>query len=125
MRELLFRGKTVDKDKWVEGWYGEKSFGAWPLRPAITPFEDARRGHLYYEEVKPDTVGQYTGLDDKNGKRIFEGDIVKVDGKHYEVQYMLGQFFVGINMPIAYKRFECEVIGNIHDDPDLIGGSNA
>lgn len=73
-----------------------------------------------YGQVDPDTVGQYTGLTDKNGQKIFEGDIVKVDGKHYEVKYVLGQFFVGLNMPIAYKRFECEVVGNIHDNPELL-----
>ena len=82
-------------------------------------------GYVNYRvgwEVDPATIGQYTGLKDKNGKKIFEGDIVKFDKKYYEVKYEMGQFFFGINMPIAYKRFEIEVIGNIHDNPELLKG---
>lgn len=121
MREILFRGKATTgfyarhfvfgylvKDFWHQGDCG------------IHPIYKEQGGYI---EVDPETVGQYTGLTDKNGKKIFEGDVVKVEGKPYEVKYMLGQFFVGINMPIAYKRFDCEVIGTIHDNPELLEGN--
>ena len=127
MREILFHGKRKDNGEWVEGYLFDDGMvdskrmfiGSLVITEHKGLGEDVWDiGHAFYE-VLPETVGQYTGLPDKNGKRIFEGDIVKVEGKHYEVKYMLGQFFIGINMPIAYKRFECEIVGNIHDNPEL------
>lgn len=122
MREILFRGKEIDTGKWIEGWYERYPFGRWPLKDAIVPAKRAEEGCCRHAEVDPDTIGQFTGMVDKNGKKIFEGDIVFVPrmGKSYEVKYMLGQFFVGINYPIAYERHTCEVIGNIHDNPELV-----
>lgn len=116
MREIIFRGKRIDNGEWIVGSYIHLNVNA----------DFICHGRSFNSlipikiEVIPETVGQYTGLTDKNGTKIFEGDIVKVEGKLYEIKYMLGQFFVGINMPIAYKRFDCEVIGNIHDNPELI-----
>lgn len=123
MREILFKGKRIAVRDWVYGFYVHIPKGRWCDNEYLiqTVDEDGSIGKLC--NIDPDTVGQYTGLKDRNSERIFEGDIVKVDGKHYEVKYMFGQFFVGMNMPIAYKRFDCEVIGNIHDNPELLEGT--
>jgi len=113
-REILFRGYSPVIKGWVYGGFvsGENSW-------IVTIRDDGKFEHCM---VDPATVGQFTGLCDNNGVRIFEGDVVSVDGKNHEVKYMLGQFFVGINMPVAYVRFRCEVIGNIQDHPSLVQG---
>ena len=126
MREILFRGKRIYNGEWVNGtpFISQnccKMIFAMALHPDFV--ED---GNVYYSEgypVDPETVGQYTGLTDKNGKQIFEGDIVKALTRYgtehqYDITYRAGTFwFGGWNWIEFLDRFQFpEVIGNVHDN---------
>lgn len=126
MREILFRGKRVDNGEWVEGYYvciSETYHYILTGNPVVEP------GKIDVEHYKviPETVGQYTGLTDKNGKRIFEGDIVKgswntVFVVFWDTDYL--QFRARTKGSKGYfreidffrGRNGIEVIGNIHDN---------
>lgn len=140
MREFLFRGKT-EKGEWV---YGDL------LHPDFCgngyAIEDFSKGKNNCSDVIPETIGQYTGLTDKNGKKIFEGDILKIarvsDGTgsyyypplNYPVNVVAKWDLCAwmwetlckdkryIGFPDAWCHYECEVIGNIHDNPELLKG---
>ena len=130
MREILFRGKDLKTGKWLYG-----SFVNTPNHTYIST-----NGEAFPAKVEPKTVGQYTGLTDKNGTKIFEGDVVRIseddyDGLHYsgnEVYYSDGAFCVEYETPeydvtsigfLVREGVEVEVIGNIYDNPELIGGA--
>ena len=131
MREIKFRGKSLFVCDWHEGLFLRKN------------------GQAYIEEgillirVKEDTIGQYTGLRDKNGVEIYEGDIVKVfgdaDGYFHEKRYITGfvrfedidgyyGYVVDYRNIAKVGYYEClgnceydiEVIGTIHDNPELL-----
>ena len=124
MRKILFRGKRLDASKWV---YGDLKTcltpkGSMTKCPAIGTI-DGTIGTFF---VHPETVGQFTGLLDHNGQEIYEGDIVLCKGKHiYEVQWisdgfvMRGKTYGGITSIKSFLRTERQVIGNIHDNPEL------
>ena len=124
MREILFRGKRIDNGEWVNGtpFISHdccKMIFAMALHP---DFVDD--GNVYYSEgypVVPKTVGQFTGFTDKNGKRIFEGDILTLrTGIPYVVRFEDGAFFLeNTEIPMRFAN-KFVVIGNIHDDPDLL-----
>ena len=146
MREVLFRGKQIDNGEWVEGYYvclydtkGHKTHRIY------TGYAETDCGDYYPEwfEVDPETVGQYTGLKDKNGKRIFEGDVVaqnwydynaplddsfgEVVFCEYNCSFSVMDIENGGIVPLgnchAY-HWEAEVIGNIHDNPELLEVNN-
>ena len=124
MREILFRGKRTDDYEWIEG----------SLCTTIPSDEDFYtisyfdfQGYYIEERVIPETVGQYTGLTDKNGKKIFEGDIVKGTFLGFPVSIKDYVFSISWQEDITGYRanyFEnVEVISNIHDNPELLKGS--
>lgn len=132
MREILFRGKTP-KGEWCEGLpTRKKPFGKEINRIQIIDdcLENDFTEFLLVTDVIPETVGQYTGLTDKNGKKIFEGDIVKlflIDGIEIGVIKFndIKCRFVFFTKDGAYSfENDCifEIIGNIHDNPELMKG---
>ena len=122
MREILFRGKRKDNDEWVEGNYGEY-YGEYyneekKLSCISIPSKETISGSWCYDVI-PETVGQFTGLTDKNGVRVFEGDIVCIfDGEYFSgvVKYSneQGSFTVD-DTSLHYWVSDIEVIGNIHE----------
>lgn len=133
MREILFRGKRANSLEWVEGAYVFDGFGHYVFRYHT---DENALGTLYPVEeafeVAPETVGQFTGKTDKNGERIFEGDILRRlnnDGTTalYEVVWD-NEFFAPMLRLIgscsacfvAGMNEQVEVIGNIHDNPELL-----
>lgn len=131
MRKILFRGKRKDNGEWVKG-----SF--WDEVPGEL-VGIAQYGSCVFHHVDLATVGQFTGLTDKNGNRIFEGDIIKIPddydefginaGEVYEVYFAFGGFRLKPKRSNA-KGFwleddkTVEIIGNIHDNPELLNGGN-
>ena len=122
MREIILRGKRIDNGEWVYGslFVGFKKCYICPKAIAMYNF-DAALCLGGFVEVDPSTVGQYTGLEDKNGKRIFEGDILSFRaGRTHVVRFEDGAFILedsAIPIPFAIKS---EIIGNVHDNPELL-----
>ena len=153
MREILFREKRLDNGKWAEGYYMDDGYINQPFTELGGRFDDTI-------EVDPETVGQYTGLTDKNGKKIFEGDIIRYanmydynchlesldcieayDNIDFGDIWTVDKVVYGI--AVSYPAFDLnmhnfesnglselsesgdyyyEVIGNIHDNPELLKG---
>lgn len=131
MREILFRGKGthgLNAGDWIYGYYVKDFWKPSHSGHGILPIDEERGG---YCEVDPKTVGQYTGLTDKNGRKIFEGDIIKYEDEIGYVVYSTGCYCVqdihsqnkpAIDIVIHNSRNNLEVVGNIHDNPELLKG---
>jgi uncharacterized phage protein (TIGR01671 family) len=131
-REILFRGKSVDEGKWIHGHYVHQ-YGADMIY--LPDGVDHEYGFDYYHII-PETVGQYAGLTDKNGSEIFEGDIVAGAAhwlgrmKNGVVAFKDGAFGLiwyrgemeQFNPFTSMCNITYEVIGNIHDNPELLKG---
>ena len=140
MREILFRGKRKTNNEWV---YGNYCGAEYLINEGIEHFiiEIPRNGSS--AKVIPETVGQYTGLTDKNGTKIFEGDILKevyevfVSAREKEKRTRIGYVeYSACSLCNGYYAYfwndkekwrgnfaihcGCEVIGNIHDNPELL-----
>lgn len=121
MRTIKFRSQRQYDGKWV---YGDLENS--PIGKFCRIHEYKDNGYYKGEvDVDPDTVGQFTGLTDKNGKEVYEGDIVRYrpNNKVYQVVFKDGIFWgEGNNGCGCAAHFfpACEIIGNIHDNPELI-----
>lgn len=125
MREFLFRGKRKLGNEWIEGSLHTEKF---------TNDEEYLCCEINQCDVYPETVGQYTGVSDRNGKRIFEGDIVVVYARGFHTvctvswaetvaHFQLWQIntIPKTSTNLNLGNYDCEVIGNIHDNPELLG----
>ena len=132
-REILFRGKRVDNGEWIEGYFlpgNERQ----SLHPCIFVYLPETQSFECFD-IDIDTLGEYTDLTDKNGTRIFEGDIVKYKiiglNAFGKMETRETKSIVKYNAPCfspfetdLYEDYvmpeETEVIGNIHDNPELL-----
>lgn len=127
MREIKFRGKRIDNDKWV---YGDLLQGCEVCDICEISDCESIDGSRY--DIEKNTIGQFTGLYDKNGKEIYEGDIVKIKYQFDEdidqikigvIEYELNKFVAIDEEAESYDINYCderEVIGNIYDNPELL-----
>ena len=152
MHDIKFRGKRIDNGEWVEGYYYKAKYCRTDdeLCDYITvphPKEYNEPSSHYIVDSK--TVGQYTGLKDKNGTKIFEGDMINPFDDEIDkmvVEFRLGQFLLCLYgergymaeygweeegnygcfeaEPLSTYGDDIEVIGNIHDNPELLRGNN-
>lgn len=131
MRDIIFRGRRTDNDKWVEGFFlTSPEFDN--IGISVITAIDPRKPHYVWKE----TVGQYTGLTDKNGKKIFEGDIHERENHFFVVKY--GKYrdcetnedgygwYFEYNHKKGCEGFDgteneyVNIVGNIHDNPELL-----
>ena len=127
MRDILFRGKTVS-GRWAEGSlihagdYCCVLEDESKIHPMDYPYLDNDLGTFDGQAtpVDPETVGQFTGLLDKDGKKIFEGDIVYNGVFKASVDFYNGRFIPFNGEYCTFFPSECEIIGNIYDNPKLV-----
>ena len=141
MREIICKGQRVDTEEWVEGYYCRENCEHPFSRNMVEKPYIIQKGTGIWFEVIPETVGQYTGLRDKNRKRIFEGDIIRdshgfiwlvvFENNAFAVKNHLMELYFALweqwEYDLESKEWDSpsdrfKVIGNIHDNPELLGG---
>jgi len=148
-REILFRGKSLFKSEWWQGYY---IYSRYDNKHYIVQ-DSIISGNInqfvsfaHFAEVDFNTIGQYTGIQDENGAKIFEGDIIKAKGLNFVVEWVEEYLTYAIIKTPAYsvykddnyfkyshletndkiyficqlEAYEIAVIGNIHDNPEMI-----
>lgn len=137
MREILFKAKRKDNGEWVEGYYVKTTLGneITPSDVIFVPFKVSRNEEWGWVKVIPETICQYTGLRDKNGKRIWENDICSRKEKYPEIvtynkgdwqldySYVFGKEIHSDACNLGFyvcERNCVEVIGNIFDNKELL-----
>ena len=139
-REIIFRGKRIDNGEWVEGFLC-KTYSRTPpwTRDAIMHENHQFSPAYSCAVINIETVGQYTGLTDKNGKKIFEGDIIECWSEGVKAKGVIEQRIDGLWImnpswqkarawflfPNERGETDVEIIGNIHDNPELLKGEQA
>ena len=128
MKEIKFRGKRLDNGEWIEGDLLRMN-GHWFIFPDPAP------GGIDKYEVDPATVGEFTGLKDKNGKEIYEGDVMEIPETEFNAEiigrvlfeedayYIIplrGGHLWGLHWSL--RKHDAKIIGNIHDNHELLKG---
>ena len=134
MRTIKFRGKTHGNGKW---YYGSLVYSNEINAAIYFQIGNGLVKRMDWVYVIPETVGQFTGLYDCNGNKIYEGDIVEweKDGLMYVVRFWSGMFFASVQecnegilggFPLhaltKHEDRKCEIAGNIYDNPELLKG---
>lgn len=143
-REILYHAKRTNTDEWIEGYYVRITLtGSAYILPGELAVEPCKKGIVQFKccEVQPETVCQYTGLTDKNGRKIFEGDIVRAAYKPKDEDLTVDDFIIkwdkyyckyvghyarkeNVYNPLLFgSQTSFEVIGSIFDNPELLRGA--
>lgn len=122
-RDIRFRGKRIDNGEWI---YGSLLDGDIIVAGPVDADEDYI-GLGEWSSVDPETVGQYTGLKDRNGKEIYEGDLLDISDRVFPQEVDMDDGCYGTDEFALYELVRCknrtiEVIGNRWDNPDLLEG---
>jgi len=117
-REILFRGKRIDNDKWIYGLPIEYEYGISITNINSLHHIDGAEWNFNDIQIIPETIGQFTGLTDKNEVKIFEGDVVKDWAGTRVVKFEIYDNYQGYDL--EPDDIDCEIIGNIHDNPEFL-----